>query len=1494
MSGSKPCRFINRPGGCRFGASCKFSHAAHPGSAQTHRSLPSGQKREVSSSEAEFRTWRFLIPKDGDPVVPLGPELSKFFQKSAELVSSDTGTLQDVISRLASSGGLSRIREMVEQEVSSLSGSMKLRRFLSQHVPFFKALTHPDVLSSILLEQPLAGIFTTLYGIGGQRAVKVFSFTAEVLYVLVEKGALAPSYAPSFSDVEIFNASFQVLAMILDHNGGAPIHEELRDLVKILSASHGRHVEALGEALCYRSTVYLAKMQQRLGVGHAIPQLRNAPKIPSKETFFNLQIDPPGALSPKGPRHDNDHEDIRRIEILPTWEEVNSHRPEYLPMKDPDTWHKAGIQGLLDRHFRLLREDTVGQLRDVIQSELQHINKPDGHTNTRRGRSQGLRTYTYYGVNVTDLSVERRDGLRCQVSFDQPGPVRSMTASKRQEWWSKTRRLQADALVCLLDKTGLLLFCSVVMDDKKPAKPSETGENGSEKDGKFNLHADGKMAYLTLNLAVQDDHSANDLLRRCHKPQHMTLVEFPGVLLPAFKPTLEALQQMAKSEDVPFPEFLAPGDSESGLVHVPPPTYSRAPGFRFNLRTILEGNRRLHLPTQSAFNIKQLSDGSSLDDAQAHAVVDALSRNFALIQGPPGTGKSYTGIALIKVLLDNRADANLGPILCVCYTNHALDQLLEHLVDAGISQIIRVGSRSKSEVLEPLMLRNVARKMEGTKAEKRRAWELGGSLENDEKELHKLIDTFSFADSWSSIKQYLNDHLPSQHHELFGGYVDEEGFEYPDRDPRAALSDWLRGGAPALPGQQQRPISALESIPLLAMSNGERRKIHNYWVQRLRGTAQHQLVQALREYNDRRTKYLRNRMELDLRCLQQAQVIGITTSGLARNLDILRRIRTKVMICEEAGEVLESHTLTAMLPSVEHAILIGDHLQLRPQIQRYDLGREHPRGEQYSLDVSLFERLVQPNATTIQLPFTTLETQRRMHPMISQLVRDTLYPSLKDAPSTETYPMIPGMKHRLFWFDHREFEASSDESQGIATTSHTNEFEIDITLGLVSHLMKQGAYHAEDIAVLTPYLGQLHKLRARLGKMWELVLNDRDIDQLEQAGMAADEVPQASKSSALKALKVATIDNFQGEEAKVVVISLVRSNPNNKCGFLRTSNRINVLLSRAQHGMFLIGNSETAGSVQMWADVLDILRLGGNFGPTLELQCPRHPNDPIEVKRPEDFTQFSPEGGCNKKCDKRLRCGHSCINKCHSSLLHDAVVCLEPCPRPMKGCDHSCSRACGEKCPEKCVVTVHDPSRILPCGHFKADLPCWQSQDLSTVACTIKVSQTIPGCQHKVELPCHIDSGANSFQCPARCDVVLQCGHTCKNKCSTCKTRDNGEVVQEDHGICKQVCGRDYSTCRHSCKETCHGDKPCPLCAAPCENSCSHSRCNKKCHEPCSPCAQKNCDSCCPHSQCSLPCAAPCDWLPCSKRCVKQLSCGHQCKLPKVLPQFKTLLWRTI
>jgi superfamily I DNA and/or RNA helicase len=55
-----------------------------------------------------------------------------------------------------------------------------------------------------------------------------------------------------------------------------------------------------------------------------------------------------------------------------------------------------------------------------------------------------------------------------------------------------------------------------------------------------------------------------------------------------------------------------------------------------------------------------------------------------------------------------------------------------------------------------------------------------------------------------------------------------------------------------------------------------------------------------------------------------------------------------------AGEILESHILTALSPETKHLVLIGDHKQLRPKVQ-YD---SVEKGEGLDLNRSLFKRLV--------------------------------------------------------------------------------------------------------------------------------------------------------------------------------------------------------------------------------------------------------------------------------------------------------------------------------------------------------------------------------------------------------------------------------------------------------------------------------------------------------------------------------------------------------
>ncbi|RYP92615.1 hypothetical protein DL770_001257 [Monosporascus sp. CRB-9-2] len=1132
--------------------------------------------------------------------------------------AGDVGAAQETIKLLAQEEGLSFIRYLAETQIpKEYDPYSKLDLWRTEVQPLFKLITHPKLLDSAVLESEVATIYNFMQGIGGRRMKTIFDYVAS----LPDSGTNSSSAVADTSSLATIELSLAVLAKMVDCNTTNIVNDNVKSVFCQLQSRLDRAHEVPDDFLKLQAQKYSQYIRRRLDVGDGLPGETKYQK-PVAHAEFVMRRDLPGHLSAEGPRHDNDHAEISEIRIMPTYDEIISPRKEYLPTNDTSLFHLPGIRGRLDREFRLLREDTVGQLRDAVRSQL-NASQPPG-TNLPGGNKDSLRTYVYQDARIDNISISRIQGLDFLVRFHQPAS--SKEGQKRREWWSHSKRLQPGGLVCLISNRGSVLFCvvadsTIVASDDKRNAQQNTGDPLQETKQRQSpsLADDNMLAYVHLHLVEAAPGNITRALRwyRGGTPaQSLYIVEFPGVLLPSFQYTLEALQQLSKRPDLPFTDLLAPAPGGRNQTEVPPPQYATRRDFSFDLSCLTQDNSTLRCSTSSPLDPQELTRHSILDETQSSALLDTLSRSLALIQGPPGTGKSFTGEKIIQVLLANKSGANLGPILCVCYTNHALDQLLEHLLDQGVKGIIRIGSRSKSERLQGINLRLVAQREDRTKAEKHALWQSERALDETVEDMTDLLDQLRTCHSQRALEKYLADKYPKHHDALWG--KDEDGFQKVFRHQNQGLQEWKKGGR--YDASAPRPIGDLLEADLWAMTNTERVLLHDYWLRDIQSALAASIVKENQLYAERKGMRERVLREVDLRCLSQADVVGVTTTGLARSTDLLRKLRCKVMLCEEAGEVLEAHTLTAFLPSVEHAILIGDHLQLRPQIQNYDLQSTNPRGAKYSLDVSLFERLVNPpHENEPRFPFNTLETQRRMHPSIANLVRETLYPSLIDGDAVRDYPQVSGMKRRLFWLHHEHPEDRASQLDP-TTTSHSNSFEIEMIIALVQHLVRQGEYGPDDIAVITPYLGQLLRLRRRMDSLFEISVGDRDLEEIElhEARESSDQTESdmparapARKTTLLKSIRLATVDNFQGEEAKVIVISLVRSNDKGTCGFLRTSNRINVLLSRARHGMYLIGNAKTYCHVDMWLKVLQLLATDGNLGAQLELQCPRHPNVPI-------------------------------------------------------------------------------------------------------------------------------------------------------------------------------------------------------------------------------------------------------------------------------------------
>jgi hypothetical protein len=769
-----------------------------------------------------------------------------------------------------------------------------------------------------------------------------------------------------------------------------------------------------------------------------------------------------------------------------------------------------------------------------------------------------------------------------------------------------------------------------------------------------------------------------------------------------------------------------------------------------------------------------------------------------------------------------------------------LDQFLEHLIDVGITKIIRVGGQSKSKTLANHNLQYLKRSETNTntKTEKSLAWEAYHNLDDHKSNANDALNELRHlhrSPTWSNLEAHISDDYGEIHDQFRD--IDDEGYKMVGRHP---FDLWSQTGAvtqaATMATHYPQPVPTIGTIAHKAKINvwsltyPERRALLAHWVGEAHETKVGDLFEIVDGAATTQVNLDNVHAEASRRILQGADVIGLTTSGLAGRMSLLKHVPCKVLICEEAGEILEPHMISALLPTVEHCIQIGDHEQLRPSVSNFnELSLESERGKLHQLDKSQFERLSMGEVGRPLVPVAQLNVQRRMRPQISTLIRETIYDKLIDHGSTSNLPDVVGMRRNVFWLDHQNLEdAKPMDIQH--SKSKTNSWEVSMVRELVRHIVRQGTYKSSDIAVLTPYTGQLQKLRTAMRNDFEVVLSERDQEALENDGFEVDGTnPQDQRVAAAlehgskpleikqlsELLRVATVDNFQGEEAKVVIVSLVRSNKKQNVGFLKTSNRINVLLSRAKHGMYLIGNAETYTSVDMWHKVIEMLRTADSVGQWLSLCCPRHPERIMDVREPGDFEKFSPEGGCREACEDRLDCGHKCKARCHSEAMHTAFQCEEPCLRHHHPCEHPCQKdTCGEPC-GKCKIKIDDVK--LPCGHIHNGVECHLTLDRASIPCHVQVSKQVPGCMHDVSVKCSQDVTKIGFWCTTSCKAPLPCGHPCPGSCGRCnrKAADGNPIVR--HQTCSEKCGRKMGTCNHVCDRLCHDGTDCGLCPKLCE-----------------------------------------------------------------------------
>lgn len=794
---------------------------------------------------------------------------------------------------------------------------------------------------------------------------------------------------------------------------------------------------------------------------------------------------------------------ISHIRVLPTTDEILCQKRPYMPTKDvqDDSYNRRGKARMLDVQFRHLRYDTLEPVIDACfhasQDLATNFKGPspldyEVKQETVRGSQYSL----FRDVRLEDSRFET-EGIHLRLSFACP-------AYLRQTRLLSSGHLQTGMLMALIgldsDNTLSTAFLRIEMCQSTLSMKPVTGNH---------LRASVLASFVEpsdTSTMRQTLYGLKGLLNK----EKFVIVEFPKVLVAGFYWILKHLQFLCSSNtDISFSDLIAPSHAPQ-IPHIAPPTYCKSGSLHFDLSVLQETEKLGSHPslqigteflalgsTKQEAIIEDVCSTTTLDHGQAIALCESLSRGLAFTQGPPGTGKTFLGASLCKVILKHAPQ----PILVACMTNHALDNFLGDLVKQGVRKIARIGRGSKEEWTDKYTLPSIRKTFQksekslGEKTRTDRAYASVQSLWRQGTAWCESLNTHTL--TWAAVADHLQSHYPYVYSDFSqyeaprqekvsdirqgrsetGGYAFEHwcsGKDLVDTEDfsRNAGSYFNKNTAEV---QNSEASSESESSSLdLSLHPPHIPVIYPYdymghnvwsmpmdvravWITRWKSelgssSPVDKLVEIQRRYLEAR----RVKTELldgsDAKGLASQEVIGLTTTACAKYWSMLKSLDLETLICEEAGEISEAQTITTLLPTIKHAIFIGDPLQLRPQVNQTQLSLENTYGAKYRLDESLFERMVMPRTPGVQpMPASKLDLQRRMHPDVAELIRATVYPYLKDHPSTSHFP-VAGMVHRTFWLDHREPEDTPNPSIA-ASKSYSNAFECSMICELVRYLL---------------------------------------------------------------------------------------------------------------------------------------------------------------------------------------------------------------------------------------------------------------------------------------------------------------------------------------------------------------------------------------------------------------------------------------------------------
>ncbi|KAG9103867.1 hypothetical protein FRC06_007396 [Ceratobasidium sp. 370] len=314
-----------------------------------------------------------------------------------------------------------------------------------------------------------------------------------------------------------------------------------------------------------------------------------------------------------------------------------------------------------------------------------------------------------------------------------------------------------------------------------------------------------------------------------------------------------------------------------------------------------------------------------------------------------------------------------------------------------------------------------------------------------------------------------------------------------------------------------------------------------------------------------------------IKALKDYRIVVATsvTSSVPYQLGIPRGHFSWIFV-DEAGQACEPEAMIAVKTLAgpdTNIVLSGDPRQLGPVIRS-------PIALQMGLGLSYLERLMNMpmyNPTTMRgRTVVKLTKNWRNHTAILRYPNERFYANELEAcaPASTTDGLLSWSELGRAGFPIIFENIAGQDLQEKSSPSWFNPSEVSRVKEYVLMLRDLRRPHitTADIGIITPYNQQVRRIRQML------------------------------RGSPGDGIKVGSVEEFQGQERKVIIVSTVRSSANqiefdlrHTLGFVANDRRFNVTMTRAQALLIIVGDASVLGLDPLWRSFLTYIHQSGGW-----------------------------------------------------------------------------------------------------------------------------------------------------------------------------------------------------------------------------------------------------------------------------------------------------------